>query len=484
MNNSNRLNLLLKKVSFFSSLSDEALKLLEENTKPVSFKHDHLLCSEGDPGDCMYLIDEGTIHVLKKGKTSVDIKIAELGAGDVAGMMALFDGEPRSATMRTSGDVSLWKIDRAAFRHLIETHPAVSKGMLSVLSCYLRRESSIVTELRSRDEENRLKVAVFDSKPYVEQSFTAQNDDRYALKFFDARLSADTAVMADGFKVVCTFVNDQVDRKTIEELGKRGVQMLALRCAGYNNVDLEACRENNISVARVPAYSPHSVAEHAVALMMALNRHIHRANNRIREGNFSLNGLVGFDMHEKTVGIVGAGKIGQCAIDILVGFGCRVLVYSRTPKEDERASVTYVSFDELLRRSDIISLHLPLNSETHYLINAENIEKMKTGVMLINTSRGGLVNTLALIEALKSGKVGSTGLDVYEEESGYFFEDCSDSVIADDVLARLTTFNNVMVTSHMAFLTKEALANIADTTLDNIKEFEDGTRGDRLTNAI
>jgi D-lactate dehydrogenase len=286
--------------------------------------------------------------------------------------------------------------------------------------------------------------------------------------------------------VICPFVNDKIDAEVVEELSRNGLKMIALRCAGYNNVDIEACEKHGISVTHVPAYSPHAVAEHAVALMMALNRHIHRANNRIREGNFSLDGLVGFDMFGKTVGIIGTGKIGKCTLDILLGFGCRILAYDKYPdsKIARNKGVQYVELDKLFSESYIISLHAPLTLETKYMINKESITGMKPGVMLINTSRGGLVDTQALIKGLLSGQIGSAGLDVYEEESEYFFEDFSHTVISDDTLARLTTFNNVMITSHMGFLTHEALANIVNTTMKNISEYEKGKRGSQLTKAI
>jgi len=262
--------------------------------------------------------------------------------------------------------------------------------------------------------------------------------------------------------------------------------MIALRCAGYNNVDLEACEQFGISVARVPAYSPYAVAEHAVALMMALNRKTHRAHTRVRDGNFSLGGLVGFDMHGRTAGVVGTGKIGACLLSILHGFGCTLLAHSRTVKQElaDQYDVRFVELDELLAESDVISLHAPLTPETHHLIDAVAIAKMKPGVMLINTARGGLIDTEALIDGLKSGRVGYAGLDVYEEEAEYFYKDLSDSVIADDTLARLTTFGNVMVTGHQGSLTDVAQANMADTTIENIREFELGKRGGALTNAV
>jgi D-lactate dehydrogenase len=316
--------------------------------------------------------------------------------------------------------------------------------------------------------------------------FAKRNTYGYDLKFYDSRLSLDTVPLAAGFHAACVFVNDDLNAAVIEELQAMGVSLIALRCAGYNNVDLAACQKHGVSVVRVPAYSPYAVAEHAVALMLTLNRKIHRANNRVREGNFSLSGLVGFDMHDKTVGVVGVGRIGRCTLNILAGFGCRLLAHSRTPKQDliDELGVRFVPMDELLSASDVITLHTPLTPQTYHLIDASAIAKMKPGVMLINTGRGALIDTTALLDGLKSGQIGYAGLDVYEEESGYFFEDYSDRVMTDDVLARLTTFNNVVVTSHQAFLTEDALQNIADTTLGNIHEYEQGKRFGELTHAV
>jgi len=284
-------------------------------------------------------------------------------------------------------------------------------------------------------------------------------------------LMQDTADAAKNARAVCVFVNDQLDRPCLEVLARQGVELVALRCAGFNNVDVDAARELNLSVTRVPIYSPHAVAEHAVALLLTLNRKIHRAFNRVRELNFSLNGLVGFDLHGKTAGIVGTGKIGQVTAQILRGFGMRVLAYDLFPNH-EWAKQTGVEYAEavsvLLRNSDVVSLHTPLTPETKYVIRAETIELMKPGSILINVSRGALVDTKALIEALKSGRIAGVGLDVYEEEEGIFFEDLSGEVLHDDELARLLTFPNVLITSHQAFLTREALAEIARTTVANI----------------
>lgn len=287
-------------------------------------------------------------------------------------------------------------------------------------------------------------------------------------------------------EVVCAFVNDDVGTTTLKLLAELGIHLVALHCAGFNQVDLSTAKRLGIDVVRVPAYSPHAVAEHAVAMILALNRGVHRAHNRVREHNFSLSGLVGFDLYSKTAGIVGLGMIGRELAKILVGFGMRVLAHNPycEPPVARDLGVDLVDLDDLLKDSDIVSLHSPLTPETHHLIDEKRISMMKTGAMLINTSRGGLVDTVALIGALKTGHLGSAGLDVYEEESGTFFEDLSDQPITDDVLARLLTFPNVLVTSHQAYLTDDALEAIASTTATNIREYLDGKRGDELSRAV
>ena len=315
-------------------------------------------------------------------------------------------------------------------------------------------------------------AAVFDTKPYDRQALQEVSANHsIEWHFLEFRLTEDTASAAKNARAVCAFVNDQLDRSCLEVLARQGVELVALRSTGFNNVDIAAAKEFNITVTRVPIYSPHAVAEHAVALLLTLNRKIHRAFNRVRELNFSLNGLVGFDLHGKTAGIVGTGKIGQVTGQILRGFGMRVLAYDLFPNH-EWAKQTGVEYAEavpvLLRNSDVVSLHTPLTLETKYTIRAETIELMKSGSILINVSRGALVDTKALIEALKSGRLAGVGLDVYEEEEGIFFEDLSGGVLHDDELARLLTFPNVLITSHQAFLTHEALTEIACTTVANI----------------
>ena len=322
-----------------------------------------------------------------------------------------------------------------------------------------------------------IEIAVYDTKPYDREYLAhAPGAERIAWRFHEFRLSAETAPAAKGAPAVCVFVNDQADRACLEILAALGVKLLALRCAGYNNVDVAAARALGLAVVRVPAYSPHAVAEHAVALLLTLNRKIHRAFNRVRELNFSLSGLVGFDLHGKTVGIVGTGKIGRIAAQIFRGFGCELLAHDPFPAEDWAAghAVHYVSFDTLLATSDIISLHAPLTPETLRLLDEKTIARMKPGVFIVNTSRGKLIETSSLIAALKTGHVGGVALDVYEEEEGIFFEDLSGQVLADDELARLLSFPNVLITAHQAFLTHEALSEIARVTTANVLQLESG----------
>ncbi len=322
-----------------------------------------------------------------------------------------------------------------------------------------------------------MRVTVFSSKPHDRQFLDMANaEGRHSLTYLEPRLSLETASLAAGAEVVCVFVNDNVDAAVIGKLGELGVRLLALRSAGYNHVDLAAAAAANIAIGRVPAYSPQAVAEHTVALMLTLNRKTHRAYNRVREGNFALEGLLGFDFNGKTVGIVGTGLIGESVARIMTGFGCRVIAFDPYPNPRcEALGVRYVDIGTLLAQSDIISLHCPLTPDTYHLIDDRALNGMKRGAMLINTSRGAVIDTRAAIRGLKDGRIGSLGIDVYEEEADLFFEDLSNRIIPDDVFARLLTFPNVLVTGHQAFFTEEALGEIARTTIANITAFaEDG----------
>ncbi len=319
-----------------------------------------------------------------------------------------------------------------------------------------------------------VKVAFFDAKTYDREAFekaSAGND--ISIKYYETKLSSDTASLAAGCDAVCVFVNDEVDADVIDALHKAGVRLVALRCAGYNNVDVQSAY-GKLHVVRVPAYSPYAVAEHAMAMLLTSVRRIHKAYNRTRDYNFSLQGLTGFELHQRTVGIVGTGKIGRVFADICRGFGMNMIAYDKYPAED--AGIDYVSLDELFSRSDIISLHCPLTDDTYHMIDAAAIEKMKKGVVIVNTSRGALIDAQALLDGIKERRVGAACMDVYEEESDIFFEDRSGHIIDDDTLARLISMPNVIVTSHQAFLTGEALSNIAETTVSNIRGFFESGR--------
>jgi D-lactate dehydrogenase len=328
-----------------------------------------------------------------------------------------------------------------------------------------------------------MRVVVFSTKPYDRTFFEAANRSfGHDLVFLEPRLTAETATLAGGFPAVCVFVNDQLDAPTLATLAAGGSRLLALRSAGFNHVDLAAAARLGFTVVRVPAYSPDAVAEHTVALMLSLDRRLHRAYARVREGNFALEGLLGAGLKGRIVGVVGTGKIGAAVARILSGFGCRLLAFDPRPDAGCQAlGVVYVPLADLLAEADIVTLHCPLTPETRHLIDASSLARMKPGVMLINTGRGGLVDTRAVIDALKSGRVGQLGLDVYEEEADLFFEDRSSDVLADDVFARLLTFPNVLITGHQGFFTEEALRAIAETTLGNITAFESGAP---LANAV
>ena len=328
-----------------------------------------------------------------------------------------------------------------------------------------------------------MKITFFSTQPYDRESFLKHHaDTRFELIFLEEKLTEHNVSLASGSQVICVFVNDNLDEAVIHRLSELNVQLIALRCAGFNNVDIKAANTCNIRVVRVPAYSPYAVAEHTLAMIMALNRKTHKAYNRVREQNFSLNGLLGFDLYKKTVGVIGTGHIGEVFCRIMHGLGCSILAYDPVKKlEIEKMGIPYVPVNELFSRCDILSLHCPLNEETHYLIDSSAIAKMKKGVMLINTSRGGLIDAKAIIAGLKSGRIGYLGIDVYEQEADLFFQNLSEQIILDDIIARLMTFPNVLITAHQGFFTQEALDQIAFTTFANIKRF---MAGEMLANEV
>jgi D-lactate dehydrogenase len=403
------------------------------------------------------------------------------------------------ASLKCITDVVLHRISRDDFEAMLKSQEHLARQLLRSLSVKLQvvRRDFVELDLQSKAIRQHLKggtvkssqfrVAVFDVKPFWRPVFAklASEFPEINISLKEPKLTEETVYLAAGHDAVCCFVNDTVNKTILNILNQLGVRMVLMRCAGFNNVDLKVCDQLGISVARVPAYSPYAVAEHAAALTLTLNRKIHSAYHRVRDGNFTLQGLVGFDMHGKTIGIAGTGKIGMCFMSIAAGFGCKLLCYDvfQNP-EVKKYGAKYTTMDDLLANSDVVSLHLPLLKETHRVINKKSLAKMKKGALLINTSRGGLVNTTDLIEALKSGHLGGAGLDVFENESAYFFEDWSDKAIRDDELSRLLTFNNVIITSHQAFLTDEALTNICSTTLNNAREFIKGKRMNELTNTL
>jgi len=321
-----------------------------------------------------------------------------------------------------------------------------------------------------------MKIAVFSTKSYDQDYFETYNKNyHFDFTFFETALNAKTAKITTGFDVICVFVNDTVDKETIKVLSENGVGLIALRCAGYNNVDIESAKQHDIKVVRVPAYSPEAVAEHAMALILTLNRKTHKAYNRVREGNFSLKNLIGFNLHGKTVGVIGTGQIGAAFCKVTKGFGTKIIAYDIAQNPELlNLGVNYVSLEEVFQQSDIISLHCPLNTHTKHLIDKTSITMMKDGVMIINTSRGALIDTPDVIEGLISNKIGYLGIDVYEQEENLFFEDLSEHIIKDEIILRLMSFPNVLITSHQAYFTKEAMDKITTTTLENIKCFANG----------
>jgi D-lactate dehydrogenase len=461
-------------IPLFASIPDEALRnrvysRLERKT------HDKgdILWRQGEQQPAMILLEKGRIKRVCDG-----ITVDHLGPGKVSGMLHLFQKDPCFATLECEEECVIWWLHEKDFRELLQVEEnSLAAHLLQVLSHEVRSYSSNLRRLQVTDESCPFRVVFFDAKPYEQPFFDEANKNntkgQFKFEYRSERLSETTVAMASGYDAVCLFVNDIANATVVRELAAMGIKLIALRCAGYNNVNLNACKVHDMTVVRVPAYSPYSVAEHAMGLILTLNRKLHKAYNRVKEGNFSLNGLLGFDIHGKTVGIIGTGKIGCCLIDILLGFGCQVLCYDiyQSDYVKSKPNTSYVELDKLFSESDIISLHAPLTESTRYMINEQSIEKMKDGVMIINTSRGALIKTTALIAGLKSKKIGSAGLDVYEEESAYFFEDHSHEVISDNDLARLIGFNNVVITGHQAFFTQEALSNIAATTVQNISLF-------------
>lgn len=473
----------LIQVPFFAELGRTVLADLAAVITSRDYGEGEVLFREGAHATHLYLVMAGEIRVTRRRHDGTEIEVHRLRPGDYAGVTSLLTDQARSATLTAVGAVTCWLIAREDLQGLVARHPPLSAAIMRYLSRRFRSESGAVAELRSQGNDGRIRVAVFDSKSYDRDALGRRCPDGIVLHHLEPRLARDTAALAAGFPVVCAFVNDHLDHDTLSTLAAGGTRLVAMRCAGYNNVDLQAARDHGITVVRVPAYSPHAVAEHALALLLTLNRRIHRAFNRVREGNFTLDRLVGVDLHDRTAGILGVGKIGRCMVRICRGLGMRVLGWDAYPNLDFAAEtgMEFVDKERVFAESHVISLHAPLLPATHHLVDEAAIARMRPGAILINTSRGGLIDTEALLAGLRRGTIGGAGLDVYEEEAGYFFEDHSGTVITDDALVRLISYPNVIVTSHQAFLTEEALANIADTTFENIRQF---LAGEEVENAV
>ncbi len=478
---------LIERAELFARLEPATRAAIARVAERRVFAAGETVFLESSPSEYAFVVERGAVEATKRSDQGADVPLRVLGPGEVGGLTSVALDRGRSATLRARADSTLVIIPRPALATLLADHAELGRAILAHLGEKVRTKNRKIATLEAAARpDGRTGIAFFDAKPYDHQSFDARVPAELRLHYLEPRLGPATASLAHGFQIVCAFVHDDLGEPVLERLAAAGVELVALRCAGYNHVALAAAARLGISVARVPAYSPHAVAEHAVALVLALDRKVHRAHGRVREGNFSLVGLVGFDLHGRVAGLVGLGRIGQCVARILRGFGMTVLAHDELvpPEVAAGLDVALVGLDELLARAHVVSLHVPLTPATHHLIDAARIARMRPGVMLINTSRGGLIDSGALIQGLKSGRIGAAGLDVYEEEEAYFFEDRSDQVITDDLLARLMTFNNVVITSHQAFLTEEALADIAETTLGNVAEFLAGRRGGELTNAV
>jgi D-lactate dehydrogenase len=456
-------------------VSGETLAAFAQVCRPRALNAGEALFKQGEPGEFVFFVQRGSLNALASSGAG-ELLLRTLGPGDWGGLTSITLNQPRSATLRAAAPAQVWTVSREETLRFLESRSDFARSLVAALSAGQRRNTRRLASLMDAGASQRFRVAFFDTKAYDRTSFEPLLEPDLYCTWLTPRLDPRTAELAGGHQAVCAFVNDDLSAETLRRLSQVGVGLIALRCAGFNNVDLKTAVELGLPVLRVPAYSPHAVAEHAIALLLTLNRKTHRAYNRVREGNFSLVGLVGSDLYGQTAGVIGLGKIGQCCAKILHGFGMRVLAYDLAPDPAfaAREGIELCALDKLLAESDVISLHAPLSPATHHLINAQALARMKPGVMLINTSRGGLIDAQALIDALKSGHVGAAGLDVYEEESEYFFEDHSSQIIGDDLLARLMTFNQVLITSHQSFLTTQALHNIAETTLSNIRQFASG----------
>ena len=477
----------LRRVELFAELDGGILDAVAAAAERRELAPGEALFHEGDPGDSMFIVERGVFEVRSAGVGGTEVVLREMGPGEIGGLTSMAVAKLRSASLIASSAATVLMVPRARFLELLDAHQPLVSALVAFLSGKVRGKTSrLATLIEQGARPWKPRVAVFDTKPYDREFLAAAAGDNLELDFFETRLRPETARLAAGAFAVSAFVNDDLSAATLERLVEIGVDLVAMRCAGTNNVDLEAAARLRMTVVRVPAYSPHAVAEHATAMLLGLVRHLPRAVARVREGDFRLNGLVGLELHGRTAGLVGLGAIGSVHARILAGLGMVVLGSDPYAEPDHAAALgaTLVGLDELFERSDVVCLHAPMTKDTHHLVDADRLARMRPGAILVNTSRGGLVDTAALIDALKSGRLGGAALDVYEEEAGTFFEDRSSTVLTDDVLARLLTFSNVIVTSHQAFLTEEALTAIAETTVASLRAYRAGARGPELVNVV
>lgn len=473
----------LQCAQWFKEMPVDHLSTIAERMEYKEFAAGTVLSAEGTPRTEAFFILEGEVTRSKMvdGESHV-IETAQPGA--CLGLLHLVNEDPSYATATAAGDVKCFILKSDVFSDILASDPVLSKAFTYALAKKVRAYSKTAPK-----SGGAKRVVLFDSKSYWVQQFDRVNKEEnlgLEIQYVTERLSPSTAVLAEGAVAAICFVNDDCGADSLRVLSEGGCRMLSMRCAGYDRVDLETARGLDMLVTRVPAYSPYAVAEHAISLCMGLNRKLIRASNRTREHDFKLEGLMGFDMHGKTVGVLGTGRIGQIFINICLGFGCKVICYDKFPAQNliDEGKVTYVSQEEVLAQSDVISLHCPLLPTTKYLINEESIKTMKKGVMIINCGRGALIDTKALIAGLQSGHIGGAGLDVYENESAFFFADHSDEVVEDADLAMLVQFPNVLLTAHQAFFTQEGVGQIAQTSLNNIKLMLEGKTYDTHPNVV
>jgi len=468
----------LRRVELLSGLDDTILEAVAEVAEPRRLVAGEALFREGEPADSMFIVERGALEVRTVGRGGREVVLRRMSPGEVGGLTSMAVPKVRSASLVARSPATVLTVPRNRFLALLDAHPSLVRALIAFLSAKVRGKTYRLATLLEADQgRSRPRVAVFDTKPYDREFLAAAAGDGLELEFFETRLRPETTQLAAGAFAVCAFVNDDLSAATLERLAELGVELVAMRCAGTNNVDLDAAERLRLAVARVPAYSPHAVAEHATAILLAVVRRLPRAAVRVREGDFRLDGLVGFELRGRTAGLVGLGAIGTAHARVLAGLGMRVVAFDPYADRSRAAElgVDLVDLDALLETADVVCLHAPLTAETHHLIDADRLNRMRPGGVLVNTSRGGLVDTAALIDALKSGHLGGAALDVYEEEAGTFFEDRSSTVLTDDVLARLLTFPNVLVTSHQAFLTREALTTIAEVTVSSVRTFLAGS---------